>query len=151
MAPPVRQSKPALLPEAIPSKENMAVIVAACRKMPCLSDARLDGFVRTATDVLRIAVALSDGDVSLAASTKFGLMPRVTRRRLLGWLEQAPNRLEDMQRWSGRWIRLGERLHPGESAERFPQTAADFAALRAGRRADSFNSRVEGALERGEW
>jgi hypothetical protein len=140
----------ALLPEAIPSKENMAVIVAACLKMPCISNARLDGFVRTATDVLRIAVALSGGDVSLAASTKFGPMSRAIRRRLLGWLEQAPNRLEDMQRWSGRWIRLGERLHPGESAERYPKTAADFAALRAGRRADSFNSRVEGALERGD-
>lgn len=138
----------ALLPDAIPSKENMAVIVAANLKTPCISNARLDGFVRTATDVLRIAVALSDGDVSLAASTKFGPMSRVIRRRLLGWLERVPNRLEDMQRWSGRWVRLGERLHPGESAARHPQTAADFAALRAGRRADSFNSRVEGALER---
>ncbi len=138
----------ALLPDVIPSKENMAVIVAASLKQPCISNARLDGFVRTATDVLRIAVALSGGDVSLAASTKFGPMSRAIRRRLLGWLEQAPNRLEDMQRWSGRWIRLGERLHPGESAARHPQTAVDFAGLRAGRRADSFNSRVEGALER---
>lgn len=138
----------ALLPDAIPSKENLAVIVAASLKTPCISNSRLDGFVRTATDVLRIAVALSGGDVSLAVSTKFGPVPRAIRRRLLGWLEQAPNRLEDMQRWSGRWIRLGERLHPGESAERHPQAAADFAALRAGRRADSFNSRVEGALER---
>ena len=137
----------ALLPDAIPSKENLAVIAAACLKTPCISNARLDGFVRTATDVLRVAVALSGGDVSLAEATKFGSIPRATRRRLLGWLEQVPNRLEDLQRWSGRWIRLGERLHPGESAERFPQTAADFAALRAGRRADSFNSRVEAALE----
>ena len=138
----------AMLPEAIPSKENMAVIVAACLERPCLPDGRLDGFVRTATDVLRVAVALSAGDVSLAAATKFGPVPRALRRRLLGWLEAAPNRLEDMQRWSGRWIRLGERLHPGESAARFPQAAADFAALRAGQRADSFNRRVEDALER---
>jgi hypothetical protein len=136
-----------LLPDAIPSKENLAVIVAACLKTPCISNARLDGFVRTATDVLRVAVALSGGDVSLAESTKFGPMSRATRRYLLGWLEQAPNGLEDMQRWSGRWIRLGERLHPSESAKRFPQAAADFAALRSGRRADSFNSRVEAALE----
>jgi hypothetical protein len=136
-----------LMPETIPSKENLAVIVAACLRTPCISEARLDGMVRTATDVLRIAVALFDGDVSLAESTKFGSIPRAVRRRLLGWIEQAPNRLEDMQRWSGRWIRLGERLHPGESAERFPQTAADFAALRAGRRAESFNSRIEAALE----
>ena len=140
----------ALLPEAIPSKENLAVLAAACLKTLAIPDARLDGFVRTATDVLRIAVALSGGDVSLAESTKFGAISRALRRRMLSWLEQAPNRLEDMQRWSGRWIRLGERLHPGEFAARFPQTAADFAALRAGRRADSFNSRIEAALERSD-
>jgi hypothetical protein len=136
-----------LLPEAIPSRENLAVIVAACLKTPCISSVQLDGMVRNATDVLRIAVALFGGVVSLAEPTKFGSIPRATRRRLLGWIEQAPNRLEDMQRWSGRWIRLGERLHPGESAERFPQTAADFAALRGGRRADGFNGRIEAALE----
>ena len=136
----------ALLPEAIPGKENLAVIAAACLKTQAIPDARLDGFVSTATDVLRIAVAMSGGDVSLAESTKFGPISRALRRRMLGWLEQAPNRLEDMQRWSGRWIRLGERLHPGEFAAPFPQAAADFADLRAGRRADSFNSRIEAAL-----
>jgi hypothetical protein len=106
----------------------------------------LDAHVKTATDVLRLAVALSAGDVSLATACKFGKFRRAERGLLLGWIERAENRTEDMLRWKPRWIRLGERLHPGEYAARFPKTAAAFDVLRNDREFRTFNGKVETAL-----
>lgn len=141
----------AALPTEIPCKENLAILLAAflsggAERAAAPETQALGRHARTATDVLRIAAALNDGDVSLALPSRFGRFSRALRRTLLEWLEAAPNRLEDMQRWRPRWIRLGERLHPGEYAVRLPGMAADFAALRAGQRAQSFNSQVENAL-----
>ena len=104
----------------------------------------------TATDVLRLAVALSGGDVSLATPCEFGKFRRAERALLLGWVERAGSRTEDMLRWKGRWVRLGERLHPGEYAGRFPQAAAAFDVLRNDRPFETFNGRVEAALARGD-
>ena len=43
------------------------------------------------------------------------------RRFLLGCLENCgTNMIEDMLRWKTRWIRLGERLHPGDAEKSFP-------------------------------
>lgn len=102
----------------------------------------------TATDVLRLAVALSDGDVSLAEGTKFKSFKRSERKMLMSLLERVVDSkgllhtTEDMARHAGMWKRLGERLHPGE----FHSSAADaFAAVRNGD-ARSFNSYVESHL-----
>ena len=140
-----------LLPAALPSRENLAVIAAAALGVVPAAAALLDPHVRTATDVLRVAVALSDGDVSLAEPTrKFASFTRAERRLLLGWVERAENRAEDLRRWKNRWVRLGERLHPGEFASRFPQTAAAFADLRNGRPLATVRSVVERSLAKGE-
>jgi hypothetical protein len=93
---------------------------------------------------------MSGGDVSLAEACKFGKFRRAERALLLGWVERAESRTEDMLRWKPRWVRLGERLHPGEYSTRFPQTAAAFDVLRNGRPFESFNSRVEKGLLRGD-
>lgn len=135
-----------LLPEQIPSKENLAFLGAELIRHTADADAVLGGHVRTATDVLRLAVALSDGDVSLKTACKFGKFRRRERALLLGWIERAANRTEDMLRWKPRWIRLGERLHPGEYASRFPQTAAAFDVLRNDRPFPTFNARIEAGL-----
>jgi hypothetical protein len=137
-----------LLPEQIPSKENLAFLGAELIHNTADAEAVLDKYVQTATDVLRLAAALSGGDVSLATACKFGKFRRRERALLLGWVEQAANRTEDMLRWKPRWIRLGERLHPGEYASRFPQTAAAFDVLRNGRPFTTFNGRVEKELTR---
>jgi hypothetical protein len=135
-----------LLPEQIPCKENLAFLGAELIRHTTDSDSVLAGHVQTATDVLRVAVALSDGDVSLATAGRFGKFSRRERALLLGWVERASNRTEDMLRWKPRWIRLGERLHPGEYAARFPQTAAAFDVLRNNRPFRSFNGQIEVGL-----
>ena len=103
-------------------------------------------FCRTATDVLRLAVALSGGDVSLATATQFRSFTRAERRSAAGPARRQPNATEDMLRWKGRWIRLGERLHPGEYARQYPQAAEAFRILRNDVPFPTFNRRVEAAL-----
>lgn len=134
------------LPDAVPSKENLAHVGARLLEDTRVGQPFVERFVRTATDVLRLAVALAKGDVSLAEACKFPSFRRPLRRLLLGLLERAPDRVEDMRRWEGRWIRLGERLHPGELASRFPESARAFATLRAGTKGVGFGSEVEQAL-----
>lgn len=100
-----------LLPPAIPSKENLAVLGAALLRETSIGNAFLQSQIKTATDVLRLAVALSDGDVSLATACKFGKFRRRERALLLECIEKSSSRTEDMLRWKPRWVRLGERLH----------------------------------------
>jgi hypothetical protein len=137
-----------LLPDQIPCKENLAFLGAELIRNTSDAGVVLGAHVKTATDVLRIAVAMSGGDVSLAKACKFGKFRRAERAMLLGWVERAPSRTEDMLRWKPRWVRLGERLHPGEYSGHFPQTAAAFDVLRNGQPFESFNSRVEKGLLR---
>jgi len=141
-----------LLPAQIPFKENLAVIGAQLlMHVPGeATTALLESQIKTATDVLRLAVALSDGDVSLAKATKFKATKRAHRKFLLSLLERTSDPTEDMLRWSERWKRLGEVLHPGDFSERFPKTFAAFSVLRNNTPFSSFNSTVETLLRDGQ-
>ena len=55
-----------------------------------------------------------------------------------------------MLRWKDRWIRLGERLHPGDYTKRFPQTFAAFDVLRNHRPFETFNAAVERHIAAGD-
>ena len=114
-------------------------------------DARVDEFldrnVETATDALRLAVALSGGDVSLTtATTRFAPMKRGVRRLLLRLLDRAPNAVEDVMRHAERWKRLAEVLHPGDYADKYPRALAAITAARRDDAPASFGSRVETLL-----
>lgn len=136
-----RDVKP-LIPESIPQKETLAYLVATLPEPACLLPS-----IKTATDVLRVAVAMSDGDVSLAEPTKFRNFAKRERRFLLECLENVgSSRIEDMLRWKLRWIRLGERLHPGDYRRRFPKALEAFDVLRNDKPFKTFNGRVEAAL-----
>jgi len=131
-----------LLPQVIPQKEILAFLIAKLPDPACLVP-----LLKTATDVLRVAVAMSDGDVSLAEPTKFRNLSKKERRFLLECLENCgPSTTEDMIRWKERWIRLGERLHPGDYKNRFPRSLVAFDVLRNGNPYETFNSRIEAAL-----
>lgn len=142
-----REAVTRLLPSEIPHKENLAVIGAALLAQPGVGEPFLRQHIKTATDVLRLAVAMSGGDVSLAVPVKFAKITRRHRRLLLELLETTGTPTEDMLRWKGRWIRLGERLHPGEYAGTFPKAAAAITVLRNNTPFPTFNSRVEKSLE----
>lgn len=138
----------AVLPDEIPLKENVGFVVGALLKYNKASLDPVGKYVKTATDVLRLAVALSDGDVSLAANTKFRKFKRAERRLLLGLLDRCGNIVEDMLRYKYRWIRLGEILHPAEYKKRYTRCQEAFDILRNDKPYETFGGKVELALRR---
>ena len=133
----------------IPVKENLALYVAIT--MDEYGDALFEqkfisGF-KTAKDVLRLAVACSDGDVSLYKKTMFRNFSRKERKMLLGLIELTSNIEESMSTNREQWKRLGEKLHPGEYQYMFPNTEKAFAKIRAGVRIETFNSILESLLK----
>ncbi|ANV71386.1 cytoplasmic protein [Bacillus thuringiensis] len=134
------------LPNVIPHKENMSFIIGVLLINRKISADAAAKYFKTATDVHRLAVALSEGDVSLASSVRFKKFNRAERRFLLGLLEQCGNITEDMLRYKKRWIRLGEILHPAEYHTRFPKTHRAFEILRNNIKVETFNGKIEAAL-----
>lgn len=138
------------LPAEIPFKETLALLGARLLRDTDLAADYLPSQIQTATDILRLAVALSEGDTSLAKPACFKSLPKSQRRFLLGLLESIASPEEDMARYPERWKRLGESLHPGSYASRYPRAAAAFAAVRRGDPVRNFNSQVEAALHQGK-
>lgn len=135
------------IPERIPQKENVAHLGAILLRTSLETGMEfVRTHVKTATDVLRLAVALSGGDVSLANASRFGKISRPVRRLLIEILEAQPQVVEDMLRWKNRWIRLGERLHPHEFVKRYSKTAKAFSVIRNNIPAPTLNSSVEKSL-----
>ncbi|MFF3716810.1 TerD family protein [Streptomyces prasinus] len=130
-------------PEAIPVRENRAVVNEA--RLAVDVDLLLD----TVTDVLRLACALSGGDVTLQEPTRFRTLPRPARRALLAGLDAVvaanPAKLADVHTHREPFKRLGERLHPHEYP-RWPHAADVFAVARGEKEARSFDSRAEELL-----
>ncbi|MFE9451912.1 hypothetical protein [Streptomyces sp. NPDC006739] len=128
-------------PEAIPVRENRAVVNEA--RLGVGADLLLD----TVTDVLRLACALSGGDVTLQEPTRFRALSRPLRRGLLAGLDAVvaanPAKLADVH---AHRKRLGERLHPHEYP-RWPHAADVFAVARGEKEARSFDSRIEELLD----
>lgn len=136
----------AILPTELPHKENLVTIAMLLMEHTEKADLVLTPYFATATDVLRLATALSGGDVSLATNTKFVSFKRADRRLLLAMIDRIAAPLEDMSRHRGKWKRLGERLHPGEHRDRYPKAAAAFDVVRNGGFPRTFNSHVEARL-----
>ncbi|MFJ1596183.1 hypothetical protein [Streptomyces sp. NPDC088261] len=130
-------------PESIPVRENRAVVNAA--RLAVGADLLLD----TVTDVLRLACALSGGDVTLREPTRFRALSRPARRALLAGLDALvaanPAKLADVHAHREPFKRLGERLHPHEYP-RWPHAADVFAVARGEKEARSFDSRAEELL-----
>ncbi|MEV5782825.1 hypothetical protein AB0L42_17680 [Streptomyces sp. NPDC052287] len=131
-------------PESIPVRENRAVVNEA--RLAVGSYLLLD----TVTDVLRLACALSGGDVTLQEPTRFRALSRPARRALLAGLDAVvaanPAKLADVHAHREPFKRLGERLHPHEYP-RWPHAADVFAVARGEKEARSFDSRVEKLLD----
>lgn len=130
-------------PEKIPVRENRAVInrVRLAHGKPLLVD--------TVTDVLRLACALSGGDVTLERPTRLVSLSRRDRRALLAALNTVvsanPHALEDVPVRREQFKRLGERLHPHEHPQ-YPNAAEVFAVARGEQVVRSLASRVEAAF-----
>jgi hypothetical protein len=136
-----------IIPSEIPLKENLAFLAATLLKHRKTQIKYLSSLFKTATDVLRLATALSGGDISLATNTKFRKFSRPERRFLLSILENCSNITEDMARYKNQWLRLGEILHPGEERNKFQNCKKAFKILRNTKKIQTFNSKIEMMLE----
>jgi hypothetical protein len=140
-----------LIPVEIPNKENLAVVAGAVMKSYNTDVAKklLSPYFKTATDVLRLATALSEGDVSLAARTTYKKFSRKERRLFLSLLDTMNNLSEDMNRHRTKWVRLGEILHPSEYKNKYGKIAHVFKMIRSDRTITTWNSGVEEAFKNG--
>ena len=106
--------------------------------------------VASATDVLRLAAGLSDGDVSLRTLTRLRSFKRKERRFLLGLLEGAGHLEADVASRPGRFKRLFRALRPGDHADRFPRVCAAYDQVYRGATRPTFASELERLLAAGD-
>lgn len=99
--------------------------------------------INDATDVLRLAAALSDADLSLRTNVKFKNFSKTERRILLGVLENTKNLEDDMAMKKTLWKKFLARLHPGDF--KFKRVKAAYDAL-YNNEIKSFNGLVESAI-----
>lgn len=139
------------LPETFDIKENLAFIAPLFFSLNENNIERLKPYFVTATDVLRLAVSLSGGDVSLKQATHFISFKNKQRKLLLTLLNNVKNPEEDMVRHASKWIRLGERLHPGSYAKLTTANRA-FKTLRNDIRSiETFNKRMKNAMKANQY
>lgn len=129
--------------------------------------------LETVTDVLRLAVYISGGDVSLPtipkksnygwcvkrpdlSSYNFRKFNRAERKYLLQKIEDIfvstknkDNVLVEMKTRLNKWIRLAEILHPGEYKSKYPETFDAFLKLRnSAKYIETFNKKVDNCREK---
>lgn len=135
-----------LLPKEMPIKENMAVVSGLLLQQTSLSYKYVKNWVSTATDVLRIAVQLSQGDVSLKENTKFKLKNK-ERNFIIKLLNGIESPEEDMMRRRQTWLRLGEYLHIGTKKETYPSIYSAFNRVRNHHtEIETFNKKAHASL-----
>lgn len=124
----------------VPFKENLVQVV----QIVVESGGRIA--IKSATDVLRLAVGMSDGDVSMRTPSKFRSFTRAERRFFLSNLESASSLRDDMGRDPNKWKKFMKAIRPGDYRKQFPEVCSAYDDLYNGR-VKTFNSKVESALE----
>lgn len=135
-------------PDTIPLKENVAFVgKLIIEKAPIKSADSISKYFKTATDVLRLVTALSDGDISLASKTKYRNLRRVERRMIMDLLTGCGNITEDLFRYQYEWIRVAEILHPFEYKKaKYSNVNAAFNTLRNEKKPLMFAGKVQAAI-----
>jgi hypothetical protein len=120
-------------------KENMVALATAM-----MTQGRKIN-ISTATDVLRLATGLSDGDISLRLKFKFKSFKKPVRRFLLSLLEECTSLQDDVARRPEMFKRLFHQLHAGDYKKSYPRVCKVMDDLYNDRLV-TFNSLVENAL-----
>lgn len=138
------------LPKEIPLKENVALLTKVVFSLNSDSDLiYIMNYFKTATDVLRFIVALSNGDISLAEKCNFKHLSRPERRFIMKLLSNCGEILEDLYRYKNEWIRLGEIIHPGEF-KRYDKVVEAFNTLRNLHKPLFLMGQIEEAIKNGQ-
>lgn len=162
-----------IFPPTIPFKENLTTVLSEVSYQNRKINFELPRL--TVTDVLRVCIGMSGGDVSLPKvprklvklnrwsnhlsnnpardSFKFKKFKRSERKFILTLLESTNCDVTEAVLKDQRWIRLGEIIHPGEYRNQFPKSFKMFNTLRNekviswyGKVNKEFNSSFESGL-----
>lgn len=133
----------------IPNKENLAKITSMVWDSVGYEKCSMKRYFKTATDVLRLYVALSDGDVSLSSPTRFINLSRKFRRNIMNLLESCGKNLtEDMFRYREQWLRVGEKIHPfSYNNKKYNHTIAAFDFIRNKKKPSFFANEVDNLID----
>ena len=131
----------------ITCKENLALYASFIINRPDWRGQQCFLDFKGATDVLRLAAAMSGQDVSLVKSPRFRSFKRSERRELLYLLEHVEKN-EGFALRPEEFKRLGEKLHPGEYGKVFPENKAIFDKVRNGVHIETYNSKLQELLKK---
>jgi len=135
-----------ILPDDIRFKETLSIVLSNLFIEHPNQISLLTKYIKTSTDLLRLISVLSGGESFLSANTKFRNFSRSERRTFLNLLNELNNIEEDMKKYKEQWIRLGEKLHPGDYSDKYPNAYKAFTNLRRNLPVFSFYSDLENAL-----
>lgn len=139
------------VPEMIPFKETLAFVYAVLMDMN-VPYQKLP--IKNATDLLRLSIAMSDGDISLGSKPVFRKFKRKEKTTLLNILNRIPQEklIEDLLRHKEEFKRLIE--HLGLFSRRYrnsyPELYQLFRDIYDHRKFDTFNRRYEEALKQND-
>ena len=121
-------------------KENLVFLTYS------FPDNGLEKYYNTAVDVLRLAAAYSNGDITLATPTKFKLS-RPQRRMILQLLDNVDD-VEGMGAYSEQWKRLARTLHyrSDNNDKKYPTATINLEKIQTGNYI-TVNSKIEKAIE----
>ena len=138
-----------VMPEAIVNKETLAFTANVVLQ----NNLSVTVPAKTCTDVLRLAVSMSNGDVSLAAKTRFKSFSRKERRFLWKMFESVftsnSSAYEELQKRGSDYARLAAKLHPSDFERIAPIATKKFRELEAGIKVKTFDSKLEEAFKNG--
>jgi len=139
------------LPNEIFLKENVAFVCKAILDNAPVKDAAVvSKYFKTATDVLRLIVALSDGDISLANPTKYRSLRRAERRMVMDLLAGCGNILEDLYRYPNEWLHAIHSAHPFEFCQKkYAGVNQAFNTLRNEKKPLLFAGKVDALIKAG--
>ena len=144
---------------SIPFKVNLANLVNSLvytkdgnldkNKIPSVLE-MFDPSTITITDLLRIYVAISDGDIEFIYNTQFVSLPRYSRKLFISILDNIckknPYAIDELHSHEFLWKKAFEKLHIGEVKGLYPNAFKEAFKLRSNTY-KTYNSEVEKALE----
>jgi stress response protein SCP2 len=144
-----------IMPNEIPIKENLVFIINTIINLSDNAEKlildKYSKYFKTYTDVLRLAVAMSNQDISLSSCIRFKKFKRWERRMLLGLFDTlGNNNHDDLIRHRELFLRLGEHIHPGDYSKKYKHAYKNFDDLRNNYKTlkkRTFNSRKEQAFK----
>ena len=139
------------LPKFITNRENVAILADKLANEKGTSAMNnLLPHIKTVTDVLRIMnVRHGDGSASLANTIKIKNMSRPERKIYLNMIDKCKDAAEDMKINKTQWIKIGEKLHPGEFKDRYPKAFKAFNSMRDKEKVKevkTYNAKTEAAI-----